>query len=94
MVYYICAQTFYFLTSLPSVLSVILISIINYFISRDINQINNFIMCLFPEKMRPKIFLLEKELVSTALAFLKAELILVSITGIMLPGLLTGNNYA
>lgn len=94
---YLCNKLFYFLTSLPSVLSVILISIIStYFISRDINQINNFIMCLFPEKMRPKIFLLEKELVSTALAFLKAELILVSITGIIsyLGFLLTGNNYA
>ena len=94
---YLGNKLLYILTKLPSVLSVIIISIIaTYFISRDIVQINKFIMDLFPERLRPNIYLLEKEVISSALGFLRAELVLISITGIMsyLGFLLIGNNYA
>jgi len=85
------------LKKLPLLLSILLLSCIaTYFISRDIDKINNFIMGLFPDSFRSKIYSIEKELISSAIGFIRAELILILITGIIVfMGLfLIGNEYA
>ncbi len=85
------------LKKLPLLLTILFLSCIaTYFISRDIDNINNFIMGIFPDSYRPKIYRIEKELISSAIGFIRAELILVLITGIIaFVGLLfMGNEYA
>ncbi len=72
------------LGKLPLILSVLFVSIIGtFFISRDIDLINKFILGLFPGELKPTIFIVEKELVSSAIGFIRAELILISITGMV-----------
>ncbi|HLV08687.1 MAG TPA: sporulation integral membrane protein YtvI [Halanaerobiales bacterium] len=82
---------------LPRVLSIFFLSLIaTFFISRDIDLINRFILGIFPRKMRKRIFNLEKELANSAVKFVRAELILILITGIICTTglLLYGNPYA
>lgn len=81
---YIINNLLNILGKLPIILSVLIISFIaSYFISRDVNKINRFIMGLFPLELRPNIHRLEKELISSAMGFLRAEIVLVFITGII-----------
>ncbi|MFP4016136.1 MAG: sporulation integral membrane protein YtvI [Halanaerobiales bacterium] len=82
---------------LPLILTVLLLSCIaTYFISRDLDIINNFIMSFFPSHFRSKIYRIEKELIRSAIGFIRAELILIFITGIIITlGLfIIGNDYA
>lgn len=72
------------LSKLPLILSVLFISFIaTFFISRDIDLINKFILGIFPPELTSKIFRVEKELVSSAIGFIRAELILIFITGLV-----------
>ncbi|MFW5972005.1 MAG: sporulation integral membrane protein YtvI [Bacillota bacterium] len=72
------------LGKLPLILTVLFLSFIaTFFISRDIDEINEFIMGLFPDKFRKKIYEIEKSLINSAVGFIRAELILISITGFM-----------
>jgi sporulation integral membrane protein YtvI len=82
---------------LPHIFTILFLSFIaTYFISRDKDLINDFIIKLFPGEIRSKIFRVEKELVSSAVGFIRAELILISITGIIsgIGLLILGNQYA
>lgn len=86
-----------FLGKLPMILTVLFLSFIaTFFISKDIDKINSFLIGLFPKELRAKFFKLEKELVSSAVGFVRAELTLISITcfvsGIGLA--IMGNPYA
>lgn len=86
-----------FLTKLPLVFTISFLSFIaSFFISRDKKQINNFIIKLFPEQWKPKIYQIRNELMDSAMGFIRAELILISITGIITGiGLkILGYNYA
>lgn len=72
------------LRKLPLILTILLLSCIaTYFISRDLDKINKFIMGIFPNSFRSKIYRIEKELISSAIGFIRAELILILITGII-----------
>ncbi len=85
------------LGKLPMIITILFLSFIaTFFISRDKDSINKFILDLFPDSWRERIFELEKELVSSAIGFIRAELILISITGIIAGIGLTiiGNQYA
>ncbi|ACL69529.1 sporulation integral membrane protein YtvI [Halothermothrix orenii] len=85
------------LGKLPMLLTILFLSFIaTYFISRDKDKINQFIMKLFPGELKPKVFKVEKELINSAMGFIRAELILITITGIISGvGLaIIGNHYA
>lgn len=88
---------FKFVRKLPFIITLLFVSFIaTFFMSRDIDIINEFIMGLFPRKWRIKIFNLEKNIINSAIGFIRAELILISITGFVAgTGLLIiGNQYA
>ncbi|MDI3546590.1 MAG: hypothetical protein PWR10_242 [Halanaerobiales bacterium] len=85
------------LSKLPLILTILFLSFIaTFFMSKDRDEINDFIMGLFPRKWKIKVFKVEKELVSSAIGFIRAEIILISITGIISGiGLaIIGNQYA
>lgn len=85
------------LSKLPLVLTVLVLSFIaTYFITRDADKINDYIMGLFPGQYRGRIHRLEKELLSSALRFLRAELLLILITGMSsyLGFIIVGNDFA
>ncbi|NLJ84625.1 MAG: sporulation integral membrane protein YtvI [Halanaerobiaceae bacterium] len=85
------------LAKLPLVLSVVVLTLITtYFLTCDVDKINAFILTLFPERYRGRIHRLEKEILNSGLKFLRAELILMSVTGIItyLGLLLAGNDFA
>ncbi len=72
------------LSKLPLILSVLFITFIaTFFISRDVDLINRFILGLFPPELTAKIFRVEKGLVSSAIGFIRAEVILIFITGLI-----------
>ncbi|MFP4660973.1 MAG: sporulation integral membrane protein YtvI [Halanaerobiales bacterium] len=96
-VIYIVNYILNILSKLPLILTVLILSCIaTYFISRDRDIINDFIMSFFPPHFRSKIFKIEKELISSAIGFIRAELILILITGFVITvGLfLIGSDYA
>lgn len=85
------------LGKLPLLLLIMFLSFIaTFFISRDRDLINQYIIGLFPRRWKSKVFKIEKELASSALSFIRAELILIAISGgISWAGLLIiGNPYA
>lgn len=84
-------------SKLPIILSVLLVSFVaTFFISRDKDKINDFIMSLFPEELRYKVFNFEKQLVNSAICFIRAEVILITITGLLswFGLIIIGNDYA
>ncbi len=86
-----------FLTKLPLILTILFLSFIaTFFISRDKKLINNFIISLFPPEMKEKICKIRNELFTSAVGFIRAEIILISISGIIAGiGLaIIGNQYA
>lgn len=94
---YLINSTLNILSKLPLILTILFLSFIaTFFISRDRDEINKFIINLFPAKWRYKVFKMEKELVNSAIGFIRAELILITITGIISGvGLaIIGNPYA
>lgn len=83
--------------SLPRLVTILLISLIStFFISRDKELINNSILKVVPQDWQGKVEKLRIEIMNAAVGFLRAELILISITTLLsITGLLIlGSNYA
>lgn len=72
------------LAKLPLLLTIVVLTLIaTYFLTCDADKINERIMALFPARYRGKIHLLEKEIINSGLRFLRAELLLMTVTGIV-----------
>ena len=70
------------LTRLPSVFMILFISFIaTFFISRDRDDIKSFLVNLFPEDVKPKIANVFKQLNVSAVGYIRALLILITISG-------------
>lgn len=86
-----------FLTKLPSMLMILFIAFIaTFFISRDRDNIKKFLVNIFPEDIQPKIANVFTQLNRSAIGYIRAMLILITISGIIAgTGVkLMGNQYA
>lgn len=86
-----------YISKLPLILTILFLSFIaTFFISRDKSEINQYILRLFPQQWKTKVDNVRKELISSALGFIRAQLILISMTGLITGVGLTilGNQYA
>jgi sporulation integral membrane protein YtvI len=85
------------LSKLPRVFMILFISFIAaFFISRDREHIKEFLVNLFPEDVKPKIANVFSQLNLSAVGYIRALLILITITG-FISGIgvtLIGNQYA
>jgi len=90
-------NTLDFLSRLPNMMMILFISFIaTFFISKDRDKIKTFLVKLFPKEVQPKIANVFSQLNISAIGYIRAILILISITGII-TGLgltLLGNQYA
>ena len=85
------------LTKLPSMLMILFIAFIaTFFISRDRDNIKDFLVNIFPAEVQPKISNVFTQLNNSAVGYIRAMLILISISGIIAgTGVkLLGNQYA
>jgi len=90
-------NTLNLLRKLPLFFVILFLSFIaTFFLSKDKDKINNFILGLFPVNLRTKVFNVEKELSGSLIGFIRAELILISITGVIcwVGLMILGNPYA
>lgn len=86
-----------FLTKLPSMLMILFIAFIaTFFISRDRDPIKEFLLNIFPEDVQPKMANVFTQLNRSAVGYIRAMLILISITGLIAGSgvKLMGNQYA
>ncbi|MGM0602849.1 MAG: sporulation integral membrane protein YtvI [Bacillota bacterium] len=86
-----------FLSRLPNMIMILFISFIaTFFISKDRDKIKTFLVRLFPQDVQPKIANVFSQLNISAIGYIRAMLILISITGIITGFGLTllGNQYA
>ncbi|CCU79260.1 Protein of unknown function UPF0118 [Halanaerobium saccharolyticum subsp. saccharolyticum DSM 6643] len=86
-----------FLTKLPSMFMILFIAFIaTFFISRDRDSIKEFLINIFPEDIQPKIANVFTQLNRSAVGYIRAMLILITISGIVAgTGVkLMGNQYA
>lgn len=86
-----------FLTKLPSMLMILFIAFIaTFFMSRDRDNIKGFLVNIFPEDVQPKIANVFTQLNRSAVGYIRAMLILITISGIIAgTGVkLMGNQYA
>jgi sporulation integral membrane protein YtvI len=85
------------LGKLPMILLILFLSFIaTFFISKDKNLINDFIVKLFPKNWRPKVYRIRDELLHSAIGLIRALLILITITGVItgIGLIILGNQYA
>jgi len=86
-----------FLTKLPSLFMILFIAFIaTFFISRDRDNIKLFLVNIFPEDVQPKIANVFTQLNRSAIGYIRAMLILISISGLV-AGIgvkIIGNQYA
>lgn len=69
---------------LPGLLTILLISLVaTFFISRDKELILNFVLKFFPLEWRRRILEVKDEIYSAGIGFVRAELILISITTVI-----------
>ena len=86
-----------FLTKLPSLLMILFIAFIaTFFISRDRDHIKEFLVNIFPEEVQPKIANVFTQLNHSAVGYIRAMLILITISGIVAGSgvKFMGNQYA
>ncbi|MGM0499836.1 MAG: sporulation integral membrane protein YtvI [Bacillota bacterium] len=86
-----------FLTKLPSMFMILFIAFIaTFFISRDRDSIKQFLINVFPEEVQPKIANVFTQLNRSAVGYIRAMIILITISGIVAgTGVkLMGNQYA
>lgn len=86
-----------FLTKLPSMLMILFIAFIaTFFISRDRDGIKEFLINVFPDDIQPKIANVFTQLNRSAVGYIRAMLILITISGVIAgTGVkLMGNQYA
>jgi sporulation integral membrane protein YtvI len=82
---------------LPKLITVLLISLIaSFFISRDRDLILETCLAPFPKEWKKKIISLQEEIITAAVGFVRAQLILITITTIIaISGLMIiGSDYA
>ena len=82
---------------LPKLITILLISLIaTFFISRDKNLILETCLAPVPDEWEQKITRLQEEIINAAVGFIRAQMILISITTLIaITGLLVlGSNYA
>ncbi|KXS50289.1 MAG: sporulation integral membrane protein YtvI [Halanaerobium sp. 4-GBenrich] len=86
-----------FLTKLPRMLMILFIAFIAaFFISRDRDKIKEFLINIFPDDIQPKIANVFTQLNRSAVGYIRAMLILITISGLV-AGIgvkLMGNQYA
>ncbi len=85
------------LRKFPLIFLILFLSFIaTFFISKDKDKLNKYIVNLFPKKYHPKVYKFRNELIHSAMGLIRAQLILISITGtITIIGLiLLDNQYA
>lgn len=85
------------LGSLPRVFIILFISFIAaFFISKDKNDIKRFLVNIFPEEVQPKIANVFSQLNSSAVGYIRAILILITISGLIagFGAAFIGNKYA
>lgn len=86
-----------FLTKLPSMFMILFVAFIaTFFISRDRDHIKSFLVNIFPEEIQLKIANVFTQLNRSAIGYIRAMLILITISGIV-AGIgvkLMGNQYA
>ncbi len=86
-----------FIGMLPMIITILFLSFIaTFFISRDANKIKDFMVDLFPEETHLKINKVMNQLNKSAVGYIRALIILISITGVITGiGLsILGNQYA
>jgi sporulation integral membrane protein YtvI len=86
-----------FLTKLPRMLMILFIAFIAaFFISRDRDKIKEFLINIFPDDIQPKIANVFTQLNRSAVGYIRAMLILITISGLVAgTGVkLMGNQYA
>jgi sporulation integral membrane protein YtvI len=86
-----------FLTKLPSMFMILFIAFIaTFFISRDRDIIKEFLINIFPEEVQPKIANVFAQLNRSAVGYIRAMIILITISGIIAGSgvKLMGNQYA
>ncbi len=72
------------LGKLPLILIILFLSFIaTFFISRDQEKIDSFLVAFFPQDWEIKINSVKNELFNSAVGFIRAQLILITITGII-----------
>ncbi len=85
------------LGSLPLALMILLLSIVaTFFMSRDKEKINAAIIKLFPEEWETRVRSIQSELANSAIGYIRALLILITISGLIafLGLLILGSEYA
>jgi len=82
------------LRKFPLILLILFLSFIaTFFISKDKDKLNRYIINFFPKKYHPKVYKFRNELIHSAMGLIRAQLILISITGtITIIGLILLNN--
>ncbi|MGM0437460.1 MAG: sporulation integral membrane protein YtvI [Bacillota bacterium] len=73
-----------YLSKLPMFFTILFLSFIaTFFISRDKQKLNKYFLNIFPEKWKGQAEKVRIELINSAIGFIRAQLILISITGII-----------
>ena len=73
-----------YLSKLPMFFTILFLSFIaTFFISKDKKKLNKYFLNIFPQKWKKQAEKVRKELINSAIGFIRAQLILISITGII-----------
>jgi len=84
IIFLMAGEFFKIIQKLPMVLTVLLLGFLaSFFICRDKDKINDFLNSHLPEKWSRNIFLIKKEMLDSSLGFIRAQFILIAITGII-----------
>lgn len=76
-------STIYLISSLPGVLTLIVVAgVATFFLSKDMKQVGAAVLSLAPESIKPKLVEVSTKLVSALIGFMRAQLILISITAL------------
>ena len=73
-----------YLTKLPMFFTILFLSFIaTYFISKDKDKLNKYFLDIFPNKWKKQAEKVRVEMISSAIGFIRAQIILITITGII-----------
>ncbi|HKL76598.1 MAG TPA: sporulation integral membrane protein YtvI [Halanaerobiales bacterium] len=73
-----------YLSKLPMFFTILFLSFIaTFFISKDKEKLNKYFLNIFPDKWKPQAEKVRNELINSAIGFIRAQLILISITGVI-----------
>ncbi len=77
-------MTLGYISKLPIIFTILFLSFIAcFFISRDKDVINKFVVDIFPENYKSQVIRIRDELIASSIGFIRAELILISISGVI-----------